>query len=247
MKKITLIILICFTSCTLWAQNDDSTIHVIKKNIIKVNLFSFAIKNVAVQYERVVSKKVSIALGVNYMPDGSIPLQSTFEGLTDDPDTKAQIKNITLGSYSFTPELRWYLGKKGAPQGFYLAPYMRMSSYNISLPFMYDDGTTTKQIPLSGSVNTVTGGLLMGAQWKLGKAVKLDWWIIGPNYGSSNGKIDGKTPLTASEQSALRTELDQLDIPLTKITYTVDNNGATVNFKGPWAGVRSGLCLGFAF
>jgi len=87
----------------------------------------------------------------------------------------------------------------------------------------------------------------MGAQWKLSKVLYLDWWILGPNYGRSYGDIDGSVALTASEQQSLRDALDKLDIPLTKITYTVNNSGAAINFKGPWAGIRSGLCFGFRF
>lgn len=88
---------------------------------------------------------------------------------------------------------------------------------------------------------------MIGAQFKLGKSVYLDWWILGPNYGSSSGKISGQRSLSASEQQSLRDEIDGLDIPLTEFTYTVNGNGATINFDGPWAGLRAGLCFGIRF
>ena len=88
---------------------------------------------------------------------------------------------------------------------------------------------------------------MIGVQKNLGKNIYLDLWIIGPNYGTSKGDINGKKTLNATEQQSLRDELASLDIPLTKFTYVVDGNGATVNFKGPWAGVRSGICIGFNF
>ena len=250
MKKFIFITLLSFSVSILSAQKEkpaEPTEPANKKNIIKLNLFALGLKNISVQYERVLSKRFSFAAGVRFMSKGDIPLKSTFQDLTDNPDTKKQIENITIGNTAFTPELRWYVGKKGAPQGFYIAPYARIAPYTASLPFLFDDGTVQKEINLAGDLNTFTGGILFGAQWKLGKSLMLDWWILGPNYGSSKGDIAGEKSLTASEQTALRNELANLDIPLTNITYTVDRNGATLNFKGPWAGVRSGLCLGFRF
>ncbi|HMK04917.1 MAG TPA: hypothetical protein VK489_12025, partial [Ferruginibacter sp.] len=86
-----------------------------------------------------------------------------------------------------------------------------------------------------------------GAQFKLSKAVYLDWWILGPNYGSSKGNLTGKKTMDAADQQDLRDELRDLDIPLTEYTYKVDGNGARIDFKGPWAGIRSGICIGIRF
>ena len=181
------------------------------------------------------------------MPKGKLPFKATFKSIVDDPDVKNQIENISLGSFAFTPEMRFYLSKKGAPRGFYIAPFLNIAHYSTSLPFNYDDGGINKTIDLSGSLNTFTGGILFGTQFKLSKKLYLDWWLFGPQYGTSSGKIDGRKSLTPSEQTSLRQELANLDVPLTKITYTVDGNGAVVNFKGPWAGLRSGFCIGFNF
>ncbi len=246
MKKLLTVLFLALSLNAVMAQKEKDSVAQ-KKNIVKLNLFALGLKNVSVQYERLVSKKISVAAGFRFMPKGSLPFASSFESLADDEETKSQIKNISVGNYAFTPEVRIYLGKKGAGRGFYIAPFARIAHYTTDLPFNYTDAGVKKTIDLSGSLNTFTGGLLFGAQWKLSKAIFLDWWIMGPQYGTSKGSIDGKKTLTPSEQTSLREELDDLDVPLTKITYTVDGNGAVVNFKGPWAGVRSGLCIGFNF
>ena len=206
-----------------------------------------AIKNFTLQYERAVAKKISVAATVRYMPDGNIPLKSTFVKLADDPDTERQLNSLKVGNFAVMPEVRFYLGRKGVFHGFYLGPFISFARYNAELLFEYDDAGTVKNIPLKGSLNSVTGGLMIGVQKNLGKNIYLDLWIIGPNYGTSKGDINGKKTLNATEQQSLRDELASLDIPLTKFTYVVDGNGATVNFKGPWAGVRSGICIGFNF
>ena len=100
---------------------------------------------------------------------------------------------------------------------------------------------------MSGNVTTITGGLMLGAQFKLSNKIYLDWWIMGPNYGSSSGKLTGSKVMDAMEQQDLRDELADLDIPLTKFTYEVNGTGATMNFKGPWAGIRAGICIGIRF
>jgi hypothetical protein len=218
-----------------------------QQNVIKANLFSLPLKNVSLQYERKIISRTSAALGVRWQPSGSLPLESALKNLADDPEVERQIDNLTTGNFTVTPEVRFYLGKKKSMRGIYIAPHLRYARFTADLPFEYDDGGVTKTIPMSGSLNTITGGLLLGSQFSLGKLVYLDWWILGPAYGRSSGDISGKKTLSPSEQQSLRDELATLDVPLTKISYTVDANGATVYFKGPWAGIRTGLCLGFRF
>ena len=217
------------------------------KNLVKLNFFALVFKNVTVQYEREIGKKSTIALNLRLMPKGGLPFKSSFRDAINDPNTKNQVDNFKTGNFAFTPEIRFYLGRKGAYHGFYIAPFVSYARYTAELPYIYDDNGTDKTIPLSGSLNTYTGGLLFGSQWKIGKSVYLDWWIFGPHYGSSKGSLEGNQSLSQSEQTALKSNLDDFDIPLVTTTNTVDANGATLSFKGPWAGIRSGFCIGIRF
>jgi len=246
MKQCFFFLFLIVYSFTASAQNEN-TDAIPGKNIIKLNLPALALKNISVQYERAVARKITLATTVRFMPEGSIPLKNAVIDLADDVDFKRQINNLSIGNVAVIPEVRFYLGKKGAFRGFYVAPFASIARYNAKLLFEYDDAGTTKNIPLDGSVNTITGGIMFGAQWKLSKRLYLDWWILGPNYGSSKGDIIGRKSLTPSEQQSVRDELAGFEVPLTEFTYVVDANGATVNFNGPWAGVRSGICLGIRF
>jgi hypothetical protein len=237
MKRRSLLLIAIVYCSTLTAQ----------KNMVKLNLPALALKNISLQYERKVAKKVTIAGTFRYMPTGSIPLKSTFKDLADDPDTERQLDNLRVGNFAFMPEARFYLSRKGAFRGFYLGLYGNIARYNADIPLEYDDAGTTKTIPMSGHLTAITGGLMIGSQFKLGGPVYLDLWILGPGYGTSNGTLTGKQTMDASEQQSLRDELDDLDIPLTKFTYNVNGSGATIDFKGPWAGIRSGICIGFRF
>lgn len=96
-------------------------------------------------------------------------------------------------------------------------------------------------------MTTFTAGIQLGVQWKLSKAVHLDVMLLGPQYGSSSGTIDGKKTLNTQEQAELRKELEGLEIPFVTTTTSVDGNGARLDFKGPWSGLRAGINLGIRF
>jgi hypothetical protein len=250
MRKLLVILSICLTCQHAIAQVDaeaKSAEEPYKKNIVKLNLFALSLKNISLQYERAISKKITLAGTARLMPKGNIPFKTAIKNAVDDPESSKQIDEISVGNFAFMPEIRFYVGRRGAFHGFYIAPYGSVANYSASLPYTYTDNGTDKTIPLSGNVTTITGGIMFGAQWSLSKKVYLDWWILGPNYGSSDGKLSGQQTLTPDEQASLKDNLNNLDIPLTQTTNTVDANGATLYFKGPWAGVRSGLCIGIRF
>ena len=85
-----------------------------------------------------------------------------------------------MGNYAITPEARFYLGK-GYGKGLYIAVFYRHASYTIDhLPIDYDNDHS---LALSGKLTANTGGIMLGAQWALGKYMCIDWWIFGPHYG----------------------------------------------------------------
>lgn len=251
MRKLFLLMLVTGITFNLSAQKEKADKEKDEpapaKNVVKINLFAIALKNISLQYERAIARKVTVAGTFRFMPKGSIPFKSTFIKLADDPDTERQINNLKIGNIAFMPEVRYYLSKKGAFRGFYLGLYGNIASYSADVVIEFDNAGTTEKIPMTGKLTGITGGLMIGSQFKLSNKIYLDWWILGPGYGSSKGDLSGQKNMNALEQQDLRNELADLDIPLTEFTYNVNSTGATMNFKGPWAGIRSGLCIGFRF
>lgn len=235
------------------AQATTNTNDYEQINLVKLNAGALLLKTFSIQYERAISRKSSLALGFRATPKSSLPFKSTLESIIDDDETWRNVRNLETGSFAITPEFRYYLGKEQL-SGFYFAPFVRYSHYTAEMPFIYDitDPTTSTVVaqdvmPLSGSMNTYTAGIMIGAQWRLSKKFYLDWWILGPNFGASKGKIDGAKNLSPFEQRDLREQLADLDIPLTDYTYEVTDTGAKMDFDGGWAGVRAGLAVGFRF
>ncbi len=249
MKRINLTIALIGFCLVAFAQSQDQ--H--KKNLLKVNLTSPILKNYSIQYERILNKRLSLALSGRVMPATAMPFRNLIKDqLTEveDENVNRVIDQLRFSNYAITPELRWYVGKKGYGRGFYIAPYYRFAVYeangnNITVE---EDGETYSA-DVTGKVTAHNGGLLFGAQWLLGKTIGLDLWLLGPSFGRGNGNVVGvsSTPLDADEQTELRSQLEKIDIPYTRETYHVDATGGRIDLTGPWAGVRAGLMLTFSF
>lgn len=232
-------------------NNTGDTLYA--KNYFKVNLAALLLKNYSFQYERILSRKISIAIGFRTMPNTSVPFKNYVKEIVgdDDQETEDQIENLRMSSTAITPEVRIYLGKKGYGRGFYVAPFYRYGKYDVKgVDIKYDDGLGGEStMTMSGKLTGNSFGLMLGAQWFLGKHISLDWWMLGPHYGSGKGELTGvaSKPLTIDEQADIRETLEDIDIPSTSTSVTVNANGANLKLDGPFAGIRWGLVLGFKF
>jgi len=256
-KTITLLsgmilLLIASTKSVKAQHSDDDDSD--QKNIVKWNIPALLLKNYSFQYERLIKPKISVAVGIRFSPKSKLPLSSVIEDqIEDDDQLRDNIEKFKTSNFAITPEVRFYLGQ-GFFKGFYVAPFVRYARYTAEVPFDFEveDPVTqdirTETMPLEGNITAFTGGVLFGSQWVIGKRVAIDWWILGPNYGSSNGDISGQKTLSPEEQQALRDTLEDLDdLPIVKTKSTVDGNGAKVSFNGPWAGLRAGISVGVRF
>ena len=248
MKTLNLLLILFFLAVQPISAQEikKDSIQKIDKNIAKVNVIGFSING---QYERILSKRVSIALSYKILPNGKF----LFRGLipTNDPQARESLDNLTLSNSAITPEVRFYLGKKGYGQGFYLAPFFRNAKFGgkgIGIDFTLDNGQTTT-FNMEGNIKANTFGLLMGAQWKLGKNFWLDWQILGPHYGSASGSIIGKStvPLSITERTNLENALKDINIPFGRENVSVSPTEAILRLSGPWAGLRTAISLGFDF
>ncbi|MFZ9589083.1 MAG: hypothetical protein ACO28V_05085, partial [Chitinophagaceae bacterium] len=214
MKTIKLLVacLILFLQNTSAQEIKIDSTQKIDKNIIKINLIGFSING---QYERILSKRISLTLSYKILPSGKF----IFRGLipVSDPQARQELDNLIVSNSAFTPEIRFYTGKKGYGQGFYLAPFYRSAKFGgkgIGIDFTLDNGRSAT-FNMEGEIKSSTFGLLLGAQWKLGKHFWLDWQILGPHYGSSKGNIIGNSTisLSANEQTSLRNALLDINLP----------------------------------
>ncbi len=254
MKKTIISVIFILAPLLLSAQYSYNTEeYKPKKNLLKVNITGLLIKNYPVQFERVISKRFSVALSYRNMPEGKLPLKDHILKRVDniEESTEKLLNDINIGNYALTPELRFYFGKKGYGRGFYISPFYRNAKYSgTNLIFDYEDENNDNQtVTLSGNIKSQTLGLMIGAQWSLSKFFVLDWWILGPHIGKGIGELDALSTrtLSAEEQNHLKQELEKIEVPILEKSVTTRDNGATLSLKGPWAGLRAGISLGIKF
>lgn len=135
-----------------------------KSSVIKINILSPVVRTLSAFYEKPLSETSSFQLGLQY--------------------TGARLVGIRYSGFAITPEYRFYLSKTtDAPNGFYVAPFLRYQNLTVRDVDLTTSGTDAK-------LNTFGGGVLVGRQWLFGRSenVALDLFI-GPSYnaGSVNG------------------------------------------------------------
>jgi hypothetical protein len=263
-KNLIFFLFIIITLTSLSAQNqptyasDDLAKSSINeadaaKNFIKLNLTSALVKNYSLQYERVLSKSISAALSFKMMPESGLPFPDNIISMAkiDDPKAKDAIRNLVVSDFTVTPEIRFYTGKKKYGRGFYFSLFYRYGRFEMDDADVTFEGDLEEDIELnlSGNVTSHTGGFMIGTQWALGEHMCLDWWILGPHFGVSSGDVIGlsSVPLTEEEQQDVEDELNDIDIPMFNQTVNVTADKATMDFTGPWGGLRTGLSLGIRF
>ncbi|WKW46028.1 DUF3575 domain-containing protein [Myroides sp. JBRI-B21084] len=216
------------------------------KNIVKWNVLGLTSSTLSVQYERILSENISFATTVNIMPQRSIPYFDNVRKTINDAGATDILKDVRMQAYSVIPEVRYYFGKESA-QGFYIAPFFRYDRFVLDFPIEYIYKNELAFITLDGSVNGFSGGLSFGAQWQLATNWYLDVNFLGLSYGGANGKLSGKRPLDAEEQTNVKDALSDLEIDVIKYKYNVDANGAEVKIKGPWANAKFAVAVGYRF
>lgn len=164
-KKIA-ILFVAFVCLTNLAQAQDSE----RKNLIKVNFLSPIVSTGSLFYERVISKNTSVQLGLAY---------TGAKVGTGDAKT-------SINGFYVTPEFRYYASKKGAPQGFFIAPYLRYQSLTLkaSVTNFGTSGTTESKATFS----SFGGGLILGGQWLFNDRISLEVFG-GPNYSAGTFKV----------------------------------------------------------
>lgn len=238
-KKIVLTAWVLSASLGSFAQEKP-------QNNVKLNLIPLIGKTLSLEYERAMNNSFSLNASVGYAPKGSLPFRSSISDLVE----SSIIDATKLGAFSLALEARFYLNKnKGMLEGFYLAPFAKNTKYSLDTQVDYEMMTVKGDIPVSGDVNAFSGGVAVGLQWIFANRLTLDWRIIGPSYGVSTGTLIGSKSLSSLEQHEVREQLHELasSLPILNLKSEVDAQGVKSTIDGPWAGIRTGLSIGYSF
>ena len=239
------------------------------KNVIKFNLSGLAFKNFAFQAERAIWKPFSFALGYSLMPKRYLP--SVIENQLPSDSIFTAVKSFNYSSHSITPEIRFYPGGfiKGAPKGFYLAPYARysvtkiaMTAPDITYASVDAAGVTTmitEKITIEGSSKGLAFGMLIGSQWIIGQHFSIDWFILGGHTGTGTISVQSKSSMNVPSsavpafESAVNDKLSNIEskIPMKLVSdlkATITPHDVIIKGNSKVIGIRAaGINIGFAF
>ena len=250
------ILLFFFFGVRSQSMAPEKSLDVLKKNIVKVNLSAIAVEAYTIQYEHVVNKAQSIALTVGLSPNVPLPFKQTLlNDFKGNSDARRAIETTVFSKYTATLEYRFYFSGN-APKGFYFAPFARYMNMKIGQDYTFtpSDGLL-HHAHMNGKFDGIGAGFLLGDQFLIGKNWAIDWWIIGPFYGSNiTADFIGTDPMMGdmSQQDLdnLKNNIESVKLPLYKTSATVTPSTNTVEAKlvGPYFGLRAmGVCLAYRF
>ncbi len=226
------------------------------ENTLKVNLSSLLLYNFSFQYERVIGPSGSVTLGVNYRPDLGVPFASLFKRVLEDQEAELDLgRMIDAASMSFlsvTPEFRFYPGSKGAPNGLYLAPFVRYAKWDMVNVFEFTpEDTDPFDVKLDGGLSYLAGGIMIGFQWQIGQRTTLDWWLAGPYIGAVDGSFFARGDqfeMSEQDKRDLEQEVRDLDLIILDLDARVKDDGVDVFMDGYILGLRTmGFTIGYRF
>lgn len=232
---------------------------IFRKNIIKVNLSSFALYNNSLSYERSLSRKITFVAGYRYMPKTTATSAYLVQKAIDrygegDEELEQDANSTIIGNNTYTGEVRFYSGKHAGARGFYISLYGRYMNVSASVPSLYETETMFYPLIYQGTLKGFAGGAMIGAQWLIAKRVSLDWYILGGHYGKLNvdmPSIADLSTMTPAEKKALEYDIESINDELngkSAIEATATDQGVSVRGTAPYVGVRGlGFSLGIAF
>lgn len=220
-----------------------------RKNSVKFLPVNLAFNSVSFEYERMISPKNSLLIGIGLPTNASYSDKFFF----DNGDPQDMPQNDQLGVFALRAAYRHYTGKSGLPKGFYLSPYLKYQAMNASADIDEEDdmgNSYTNQVELK--VNTMNLGFQLGYQFLIGKRVNIDFYFLGLEAGLAG--VDGSfTPYDAANlpdvASGVRDMVDDLPSFIGD-KLEVTQNSTSVLLKGnsiPFPFYRGGISIGIAF
>jgi hypothetical protein len=258
-KNTIKIVFFIFIAVQSFAQED-------RDKVIKLNLSAAVLGGATLQYEKVLGEHFSLAIGGGYRPKAHIPYAKELEKYVDYADNRIDyisFQNVRkteskIAMYHVTPELRFYFGNKGAPIGTYLAIFGKYNNIHGDVPVFVDTdykGVPVRlELPVDTKINTYSGGLMLGKQFRVGNRFTFDVYAIGAHFGrakvhgQSNQNLEG---FDDDFRTRLRNKiLDTFKINEDYLSLVVDNQGVRIDNARPlnYLNLRGlGFNLGYRF
>lgn len=224
-----------------------------QENIVKLGLGSALNGGINLEYERVLTEKTTVLAELNFKIPSTLP-ETTFDQVENQGSSNAlQFNSGEIGGFMFAGEYRFYT-KGNAPQGFYIAPYLKLNNNRIDLTGTYNNnnnGNTNVAASASAGLFTASVGGNIGYQWLIADKVSINWNILGLGLGIN--RISGE--FTAADNGVFddfaQDVTDFLDAVPFLPSINIDSNNATQTINASdsflFPAARVSVSVGYAF
>jgi hypothetical protein len=236
-----------------------------QKNAIKFNLAGPFMQTYSLQYERMLTKKISFNNTFFYRQKSLIPFGVQLDtlakrhgvGLTGIKFNYIFMNEARVGVKGYSPELRFYLGKKKNRP--FVALFGQYEDFDMAVPaslaVLYKGLVVDVKTPVNFTFNTLSGGILVGKQWKWNR-MGVDLVIIGPHFGKAKAfyavaQTELLSKLSEYEKVYLKDKIVER-FGLSGEYFALDIAGEKAEIKSvkpvPYLGIRGlGVNLSYSF
>lgn len=236
------------------------------RDALKVNLVSPLVSLYSAQYEKNLTRGVSFLLTGFYRPQKNIPFGTQLDnvaknrglGITGVDFQYIYVDKAQIGVKGISPELRFYLGK--SKNRAFVSIFGQYEAYNMNVPASllvnYRGQDNEVESPIDFVINTLSGGALIGKQFRFGERFGVDIVLIGAHFGKAN-RVDATVNqgllamLSEDEKAVLKQRIvERFKLDETYYDTAVGSDKATVTAKRqvPYFGIRgAGVNLSYYF
>ena len=244
MKKSLLFVLIFALIPLINVTSQTNVVNVTsQKNVVNLGLGGLALGNVALNYERNLSDSRAVSLNTGFLIPRKLP-SVIYDALIEEINIDADNK---ISGFFIMPEYRFYPTYKIAPEGFYIAPFIKFNYYTLDLRGDFNDVTAD----IKGKYTAIGGGVQFGMHWIIKERVSIDFYLAGPGlyYDNLSLRLESDDPDVDYDGFGGDVDADISGVPLigekTEIEIGDDYVDATSKFIFP--GFRTGVSLGIVF
>jgi hypothetical protein len=232
--KILPLVILAFLSTVITAQ----------ENTAKIGLTDALLGHFNISYERVVNEKQSIQLKIGYW-------QPTLSAFINEKNFTPEAFNLkeSKGGLNTSVEYRFYTTKHNAPEGLYIAPYIRF--FNQSA--IFTDEIDGDKFDVDTRLNTFGFGGQIGYQIIINEIVSVDFYFFGAGVDkhSFKFKYELQTPRAGFDYSSITDDVSEVfrDINYLekRLKHEVNNDNLTSKLPFLFPGFRFGINAGIAF
>jgi hypothetical protein len=254
--RFLVFILLSFVSFSVFSQ---------QKNAIKFNVAGPLTQTYSLQFERMLTKKISFNNTFFYRQKSLIPLGTQVDtlakrygvGITGIKFKYIFMNEARVGVKGYASELRYYIGKKKNRP--FVALFGQYEDFDMAVPaslaVLYKGLVVDVKTPVNFTFNTLSGGLLVGKQWKWNR-MGVDLVILGPHFGKAKAfyavaQTELLSKLSENEKVYLKEKITER-FGLSGEYFSLDIAGEKAEIKSvkpvPYLGIRGlGVNLSYSF